>query len=352
MLHWPWRVFDIVGREVKGEFERVFFGDVRGANSGQVMVGCLAVLYLVMVWFCHKGGLTIVLSQRLMPEKIGGRMIERETRAVSKSEQSSNTQFFDLPFGKYAPTTLQNALIQLARKTFLHRGKLRHKMTNLIYAIGRPLDIHRFGVNFRIGGHQNLIEYGLLLHPDYNRTEIDFLSEVLTDGAVAVDIGSNIGLYSLPLAKTGARVISIDANPAMVDSLKFNFRASDMSDADVVHAAVGDTDGVASLQIYKDDVAIVNIVEDQSGNIPIRRLDRILEEKNITRVDVLKIDVEGHEDLALAPFLEGAAGDLIPKRIVIERVSDEDYPACAKVFAKLGYRAVGRTRSNSLYQRD
>lgn len=231
-------------------------------------------------------------------------MIERETRALRSDELMSED--LTAPFGAHAPNSMQRFLIALARATFLHRGKLRHKMSNLIYALGKPVDISRMDCNFRVGEHANLIEYGLMLHPGYNKPEIDFLSEPLGPGKVALDIGSNIGLYTLPLTRTGARVISIDANKAMTDQLQFNLRASDLPADDVLHAAVGDTDGMASLQIHKDDVAIVNIIEDGGGSIPIRRLDRILEERGITRVDVLKIDVEGHEDKALVPFLDTA----------------------------------------------
>ena len=40
---------------------------------------------------------------------------------------------------------------------------------------------------------------------------------------------------------------------------------------------------------------------------------------------------------------------MIPRRIVIERVGEEDYPACAAVFARLGYKEVGRSRQNTFY---
>jgi hypothetical protein len=65
----------------------------------------------------------------------------------------------------------------------------------------------------------------------------------------------------------------------------------------------------------------------------------------------LKIDVEGFEDVVLAPFLMAAKGDMITKRIVIERAAAGDYPACTAAFEKLGYQLTGRTRSNSLYLR-
>jgi len=278
-------------------------------------------------------------------------VIERDTRAVTAAETGAPDGFFETPFGTHAPTALQKMLIAFARGTFFHRGKLRYVMTNLITSLGHPLDVDRMGCAFRIEGANNLIEYGLLLHPGYNKPEIDFLSEALGPGQVAVDIGSNVGLYAQPLARTGARVVAVDANPSMVERLGYNAKASGLDTLDIVHAAVGDGEGMASLEIHRDDVAIVNIVEDQSGTVPIRTLADILAALGVTRVDALKIDIEGHEDAALAPFLAGAPEDMIPDRIVIERVGPDDYPGCHREFTRLGFEPVGRTKSNSMYVR-
>lgn len=277
-------------------------------------------------------------------------MQEPTHRIVTDGEQAATHQRLDKPFGAYAPTSLQKAIIALARNTPLHHGRMRHKLSDLIYKMGRPLDITRRGCNYRVGVHPNLIEYGLMLHPTYNQPDIEFLAEGLGAGAVIVDIGSNIGLYSAPLARTGARVISIDANPAMAAQLRFNLAASNLPTEDIVTMAVGDHDGTIHLEIHKSDVAIVKVVENAKGNLPVQRLTRILQERGVTRVDALKIDIEGHEDKALAPYLDSVSGDMIPRRIVIERVGPEDYPGCAAAFARLGYTEVGRSKQNTFYQ--
>lgn len=277
-------------------------------------------------------------------------MIERETRPMSVAEETMGGMQLDRPFGEMAPNGLQRMLIGLARRTFLHRGKFRHLMTRLITSIQAPIDVTRYGCNYRIMGKNNLIEYGLLLHPDYNRKEIDFLVAGLRNGA-ALDIGSNMGLYSLPLARAATRVVSIDANKSMADRLEYNAQASGLKNLDILNVAVGDKKGKATLHVHKDDLAIVNIEEDASGTIEINTLENIINALGITKVDVLKIDIEGHEDKALAPYLNNVSEDLVPDRIVIERIGPDDYPECHKAFVKLGYEAVDRTRSNSLYMR-
>ena len=273
-------------------------------------------------------------------------------RAVLPSETGAVNH---APWGGYRPNALQSALIALGRRSFLQRGTFRHLTTNLITALGSPLDIEFRGCRYRIEGKNNLIEYGMLLRHDYNGPEIDFLLGALGLDGVALDIGSNIGLYSLPMARavgSEGRVVAIDANAAMVERLTFNADASGIGQIAAVHAAVGGSEGRVDLHIRKDDVAIVRVEESDSGSIPMYPLATILRDLGIAKVDALKIDIEGYEDAALVPYLDEAEDAMRPERIVIEHPrSGDDYSGCAAAFERHGYNRVGQTRSNSLYQR-
>jgi FkbM family methyltransferase len=276
-------------------------------------------------------------------------------RAVTDADTGLPTGYRDAPWGTYAPTAVQRALIGLARGTFLHRGRMRHRMTSLIAGMGSPLDVIFRDCRYRIEGRNNLMEYGMLLHPGYNAEEIDFLAAGCRSDGVAVDIGSNIGLYSLSLGRAvgpQGRVICIDANAGVLARLEVNARLSDLAQVQPVHSAVGDHEGRIDLGIRKDDLSIVTVQERDGGSIPMRPLAAILADAGVERVDVLKIDIEGYEDKALAPYLRHATGDMVPRRIVIERGGPDggDYVGCAAEFARLGLRLAGRTRSNSLYE--
>jgi FkbM family methyltransferase len=268
-------------------------------------------------------------------------------RPMTEADVGLPAGYRESPWGTYRPNLFQSALIGLARRTFLHHGRMRHRMTNLIAAMGHPLDVRFRDCRYRMEGRNNLMEYGLLLHPGFNAEEIDFLTEGCPVGGVAVDIGSNIGLYSLPLARAAGpsgRVICIDANAGVLARMGVSARLSDMSQIVPVHSAVGEHDGRIDLAIRRDDLSIVSVEETAGGSVAMRPLAAILAEAGVARIDVLKIDIEGYEDKALAPFLRGASGDMVPRR--------GDYPACAAEFARLGLRPVGRTRANSLFRRD
>ena len=120
----------------------------------------------------------------------------------------------------------------------------------------------------------------------------------------------------------------------------------------MLSCAVSDKIGRGSLFIRKNDTAIVSIAEDTNGSIKIDTLENIIKNKKITSIHGLKIDIEGHEDKALVPFLNNIEKNLLPERIVIERQSsNSDYPGCTLAFKKLNYTLVARSRNNSFYKR-
>jgi FkbM family methyltransferase len=253
------------------------------------------------------------------------------------------------------PTALQRRLIEYARSSPLRRGVFRATLSRLIFLLGggRPLDIEFRDVMFRLEGGRNLIEYGILLNPDYNAEDINFLLDGLPEGGVIIDIGCNIGLYSLPLARAAGpngRCVSIDANPLMIARLTRNAALSGIGNVTAIASAVSDRDGSGHLAVRKNDDAIVAVEETDAGPISVKRLASLLEATGIERIDVLKIDIEGHEDKALAPYLDTADRAMLPRRIVIEHPEpNADYPGCVAAFARHGYRLAGRTRNNSLY---
>lgn len=281
-------------------------------------------------------------------------MVQEKTLISARLNTKSAIPESKAPFGTYEPNFWQKALITLAHYSFLHRGTFRATLARLIMGkSGKPLDVSFRGSNYRLMGQNNLIEYGILLNPRYNAADIDFLIEGAEPGSNFIDIGSNIGLYGLSMAKAAGEtgtLIAIDANPIMAQMLSWNAQASNLENVKMFACAVSDKDGFGDLVVFQDDVAIVAIVESDTGSIPVRTLDSIVAEVGIESIYGLKIDIEGHEDKALAPFLQAAPESLLPQRIVIEHPkSFDDYPACARAFAKRGYALVGQSRNNSFY---
>ena len=264
------------------------------------------------------------------------------------------------PFGAFAPTAAQAALLRLAHGSGLKRGAFRpwlSRLTNLLRA--GPIDIQYQGSSFRLHHQANATERGALFNPDYNREELDFLRAGLPDGGVLVDIGANVGTYALTLARhVGARglVIAIEPHPVIHDRLAFNRTASGFAQVRLVAAAAGEADGEVMIETDNDNLGASHVVTGKASagafKVPCVTLQHVLAEAGATRIDALKIDVEGFEDRVLTGFFAQASQALWPRAVVIEHLSREAWQRdCIADMIAYGYRETGRTRSNTLLLR-
>lgn len=264
------------------------------------------------------------------------------------------------PFGTFAPNAAQALVIRLAHGSGLKRGAFRPMLTRALNLLrAGPVDVGYQGANFRLYHQVSATERGAVFNPDYNREELDFLRSRLPAGGVAVDVGANVGTFALPLARhvgPDGLVIAIEPHPVTHARLRFNRDASGLSQVRLVAAAAGDSDGEVMIETDGDNLGASHIVVGTAGadafKVPSMRLQAILDQAGATRVDVLKIDVEGFEDRVLISFFRDAPVTLWPRAVVIEHLSrDEWRQDCLADMISRGYREVGRTRSNTLLVR-
>lgn len=131
------------------------------------------------------------------------------------------------------------------------------------------------------------------------------LRELLKPGMVVVDAGANIGLHTLVsshLVGTEGRVISIEPQSDVRAILLGNIKRNDLTNVTVFDCALGERTGEGT--IFKinptnngQSTLALNENEKAIGeeHIVIKPLDELLETAQVSRVDLLKIDVEGSE---------------------------------------------------------
>jgi FkbM family methyltransferase len=264
------------------------------------------------------------------------------------------------PFGAFAPTRAQAAIIALAHRSRLKRGAFRPMLSRLINAVrAGPVDVHYQGASFRFYHQASATERGALFNPDYNLEELDFLRSRTPIGGVFADVGANVGTYAMPLARhVGAtgKVIAIEPHPVTHARLAFNRAASSFTQVDLVAAAAGPSDGELMIETDGDNLGASHIVSaDRPGNaikVASLRLQRILGDAGADHVDTLKIDVEGFEDRVLTGFFKQAPPSLWPRAVVIEHLSRNEWQEdCIADMRARGYAETGRTRSNTMLVR-
>lgn len=117
-----------------------------------------------------------------------------------------------------------------------------------------------------------------------------FITELLREGDTFVDVGANIGLYTLPAAAKKARVVAVEPSAKNRGRLEENLALNSLTSVKIEACALGESEGEMA---FCDDDALAHV--EMAGNgpkVPVRRLDAILPEGEIS---LLKVDVEGFE---------------------------------------------------------
>ena len=118
---------------------------------------------------------------------------------------------------------------------------------------------------------------------------------------VFLDIGANQGWYSLLAgeALTRGRVLSIEPNPANVQLLLRSVLRNGLTNVTVYPFAISDAEGVLFLDSYRSNGAVTTGGAGERGGNYVRAvvLDTLLAAE--PKLDVVKMDIEGHEPIAL-----------------------------------------------------
>ena len=267
-------------------------------------------------------------------------------------------------YGHYAATGIVRTLISATRAlpgTWLGKrlGFVLRRLAILLLK-GTPVDQVSLGARFRLHPYNNVCEKRILFSPrDFDEPERDFLIARLTERFVFLDIGANIGGYSLAVAAAAgpkARIIAVEPQPEIFDRLTYNIGANPFGTIKALALAVADREGELTLFLdprNKGEASVKIVSADHHGQVkvPARTLLSIVEDEGFEHVDAMKLDVEGAEDLILQCFFADAPECLWPKAIIIERGEARWGIDLVAFLASKGYSVRMETRNNHVLER-
>lgn len=136
---------------------------------------------------------------------------------------------------------------------------------------------------------------------------IDFLKSLLNDCSVFIDIGANIGIYTLLASKhirKDGKVFAFEPSDWAYNRLKENLKLNETNNVEVFKLAVSNFTGSKQFYVCEDDAynSLISTPMKQVQKvtkIKSIRLDDFCLENNIKDIDIIKIDVEGADFLVL-----------------------------------------------------
>lgn len=137
-----------------------------------------------------------------------------------------------------------------------------------------------------------------ILHEIYVRKCYD--AAVLNSGATVIDIGANIGCFSILAAQKAARVIACEPQPDNLSILRKNIELNRATNIEIIPNAVSSNTGKASL-ILPDNDAFVGRYSLHPGRgkrtieVTCVSLEDIIREAHLTDIDLIKLDCQGSE---------------------------------------------------------
>jgi len=190
--------------------------------------------------------------------------------------------------------------------------------------------------------------------PTYEVAELEFAKRVLRPGDVAVDVGAHVGLYALTFSREvgpAGRVLALEPDPRNRERLEANIGLNAFAgNVAMLAVAASDEGGTAVLHLSETSsrnsfYSLTDTTMIDAISVEKVTLDDCCARQGVSRVRLLKIDVEGHEPAVLrgaSGLLSAQAIDYVMLEYVGDRVHElglDGVPVDA-LFASGGYRRI------------
>jgi len=221
--------------------------------------------------------------------------------------QSNYTFDTDSRWGHWRPRGLSALLLRLI--SILPANEVNKRIAYLLrkpIKQGKQLYYDRivWGLRLRLVARGNLSEQRMLTMENFHdRKERKALSESLGPGSVFFDIGANAGFYTfwaLSLGYPDLRVVAVEPNSTMTERIMFNLGLNKIhkGEVDVVECALTSSSCKVTVSEHSRNLGETTTHQKTSKTgrqVPGKPLLDLIHETKVSRIDALKIDIEGAE---------------------------------------------------------
>jgi len=166
---------------------------------------------------------------------------------------------------------------------------------------------------------------------------------VVDNDKIVIDIGAHIGLHSIHLAKKAKLLICLEPEPNNYRLLKINVKMNKLDNIIVLPIAASNKDDYVILYLSERssgahtlEYSRSNLIQSRKNlRVLSRKVDTLLEQLGIRNVDIVKIDVEGHEEKVIEGMIELLKRGY-PKVLVVETMKGSNL--LTYLCSRYGYR--------------
>lgn len=162
----------------------------------------------------------------------------------------------------------------------------------------------------------------------YEPQDTALVQKLLGPEMTFVDVGANWGYYTLlaaHLVGQRGRVVSFEPDPRLFPLLMENIEYNGLANVSALQVAAADKAGALILSGYDtngDNYGLSRLVEREQTNatsfqVQARSIDIVLNELELDYIDLLKMDIEGAEDMALQGMIDGLSRHRF-RRVLLE----------------------------------
>jgi FkbM family methyltransferase len=158
---------------------------------------------------------------------------------------------------------------------------------------------------------KSFLEWRLFVYGDYEFDVQGVLRRYLRPDDNAVDVGANIGVHTVAMAKAvgrNGRVLAVEPFGVASEKLRGNLQLNGFANVVVESVAAGSRSGEASffppradaLDEGQGSMLALDYLEAEPERVEVATLDALIERSRVSPVRLVKIDVEGAETEVLA----------------------------------------------------
>ncbi len=205
------------------------------------------------------------------------------------------------------------------------------------------------------------IDSNVLFCPQFvDNKEISFIKENLKSGSIFVDIGSNIGYYSLIASKIVGNeglVLSIEPNKVVYKKLIRNISLNKAFNIKALNVGISDKEEILRLTpTARENSGTNSFVQNSIEGMKSQVVEcvillSLLKKEKVDHIDFLKLDIEGFEFQVLNHFFQNAPLSMYPTYILYEDTpyyASENGDKLSNLISSKGYKVIFKSGINVL----